>query len=120
MPVQLDKIVCSFCKEFYRPKTRAQKKYCSKKCQYDGGNQTKRKRREGLQKNIEILNSLGIPLNSSISSSHEELQSKGFKGEFNSKYLEIWSEQDGANAYRVYYGTYVVVNQRGNLTIYNF
>ena len=120
MPVQLDKIECSFCKEFYRPKTRAQKKYCTKKCQYDGGNKTKRDRREGLQKNIEILNSLGIPLNSSISSSHEELQSKGFKGEFNSKYLEIWSEQDGANAYRVYYGTYVVVNQRGNLTIYNF
>jgi hypothetical protein len=120
MPVQLDKIECSFCKETFRPIHRARKMYCSKKCQNDGGNQTKRKRREGLQKNIEILNSLGIPLNSSISSSHEELQSKGFKGEFNSKYLEIWSEQDGANAYRVYYGTYVVVNQRGNLTIYNF
>ena len=120
MPVQLDKIECSFCKEYFRPKTRARKKYCSDKCTDDAGNAKKRIRREGLRKNIEILKSFGIPLNSSILSSQKELEAKGFKAEFNSRYMEIWSEQDNAKAYRVYFDTYVVVNQGGKITIYNF
>jgi hypothetical protein len=120
MPIQLPKIPCKICKMLFEPTNSGHKMYCGDKCTNTAGNSKKRMRREGLRKNIEILNSLNIPLNSSISSSNDELQSKGFKGEFNSKYLEIWSEQDGANAYRVYYGSYVVVNQRGKLTIYSF
>ncbi len=113
MPVQLDKIVCSFCKEFYRPKTRAQKKYCSKKCQYDGGNKTKRDRRDGLRKNIAILKSLKIPQGQSIQMTREQLNALSFNGDIFSKKEIYWNEELKANSTKYYYDYYTISNQGG-------
>ncbi len=113
MPVQLDKIECSFCKEFYRPKTRAQKKYCSKKCQYDGGNQTKRNRREGLRKNIAILKSLKIPQDQAIQRTKEQLNALSFNGDIFSKKENFWNEALKVNSTKYYYDYYTISNQGG-------
>lgn len=120
MPIQLPRIPCKICKMLFEPTNSGHKMYCGDKCTNAAGNKKKRMRREGLRKNIEILKSFGIPLNSSIISSQEELEAKGFNAGFNSKYIEFWSEQDNAKAYRVYFDTYVVVNQGRKITIYNF
>jgi hypothetical protein len=113
MPVQLDKIVCSFCKEFYRPKTRAQTKYCSKKCQYDGGNKTKRDRRDGLRKNIAILKSLKIPQGESIEMTREQLNALSFNGDIHSKTEIFWNEELKANSTKYYFDYYTISNQGG-------
>ena len=118
MPIQLDKIVCSFCKEFYRPKTRAQTKFCSKKCQYDGGNKTKRDRRDGLRKNIAILRSFKIPPGQSRRTTQEELDALSFNGDINSKVESFWVEGMTAKATKYFYEYFVISNQGGFLTIY--
>ena len=118
MPVQLDKIECSFCKEFFRPKTRAQTKFCCKKCQYDGGNKTKRDRRDGLRKNIAILKSLKIPHGQSIQRTREQLNALSFNGDIHSKKETFWNEELKAHSTKYFYEYFVISNQGGSLTIY--
>ena len=118
MPIELDKIVCSFCKELFRPKTRAQTKYCGKKCQNDGGNKTKRDCRDGLKRNVAILKDLNIPRGESRQLTQEELVGLSFKGQFYSKKESVWLEGMKAKATKFYYEYFVISNQGGVITIY--
>lgn len=120
MPIQLPRIPCKICKMLFEPTNSSHKMYCGDKCQYAAGNARKRMRREGLHKNIEILNSLQIPLNDSIPYPKGDIESMGFDIEIYTDVLEIWSEEHRAISNRLYFDKFVICNQKGELRIFHY
>lgn len=120
MPVQLDKIECSFCKETFRPIHRARKKYCSDKCTDDAGNAKKRNKRDKIRANVSILKNMKIPINRSREVTKEELDGLGFNLNYYSRSVPIWQEGNIQIGTRFYFEYYVLTNQQGKLTIYHY
>ena len=120
MPVQLDKIICSFCKETFRPIHRARKKYCSDKCTDDAGNAKKRNKRDKLRLNILILKNMKIPIGRSREVTKEELDGLGFDLKYYSRSVPIWQEGNIQIGTRFYFEYYVLTNQQSKLTIYHY
>jgi hypothetical protein len=120
MPVQLEKITCSFCKETFRPIHRARKKYCSDKCTDDAGNAKKRNKRDKLRLNILILKNMKIPIGRSREVTKEELDGLGFDLKYYSRSVPIWQEGNIQIGTRFYFEYYVLTNQQSKLTIYHY
>ena len=120
MPVQLEKITCSFCKETFRPIHRARKKYCSDKCTDDAGNAKKRNKRDKLRLNILILKNMKIPIGRSREVTKEELDGLGFDLKYYSRSVPIWQEGNIQIGTRFYFEYYVLTNQQCKLTIYHY
>ena len=120
MPVQLDKIECSFCKETFRPIHRARKKFCSDKCTDDAGNAKKRNKRDKIRANVSILKNMKIPINRSQEVTKEELDGLGFDLNYYSRSVPIWQEGNIQIGTRFYFEYYVLTNQQSKLTIYHY
>ena len=120
MPIQLEKIICSFCKETFRPIHRARKKYCSDKCTDDAGNAKKRNKRDKLRLNILILKNMKIPIGRSREVTKEELDGLGFDLKYYSRSVPIWQEGNIQIGTRFYFEYYVLTNQQSKLTIYHY
>ena len=120
MPVQLDKIECSFCKETFRPIHRARKKFCSDKCTDDAGNARKKNKKQKFKKNIAILNAMKIPMGQSRTTSQAELEGLGFDIEFCSSAVPIWLEGNVQRGRKLYYNQYALVNQQEKITINHY
>jgi hypothetical protein len=120
MPVQLDKIECSFCKETFRPIHRARKKFCSDKCTDDAGNAKKRNKRDKIRANVSILKNMKIPINRSREVTKEELDGLGFDLNYYSRSVPIWQEGNIQIGTRFYFEYYVLTNQQSKLTIYHY
>ena len=120
MPVQLDKIECSFCKETFRPIHRSRKKFCSDKCTDDAGNAKKRNKRDKIRANVSILKNMKIPINRSPEVTKEELDGLGFDLNYYSRSVPIWQEGNIQIGTRFYFEYYVLTNQQSKLTIYHY
>ena len=120
MPIQLEKIICSFCKETFRPIHRARKKFCSDKCTDDAGNAKKRNKRDKIRANVSILKNMKIPINRSREVTKEELDGLGFDLNYYSRSVPIWQEGNIQIGTRFYFEYYVLTNQQSKLTIYHY
>jgi hypothetical protein len=120
MPVQLDKIVCSFCKDTFRPIHRARKKYCSDKCTDDAGNARKRNKRDKIRANVSILKNMKISIGQSREVTKEELEGLGFDLRYYSRSVPIWQDGNVHVGTRFYFEYYALANQQGKLTIFHY
>jgi hypothetical protein len=120
MPVQLEKITCSFCKETFRPIHRARKKFCSDKCTDDAGNARKRNKRDKIRANVSILKNMRISIGQSREVTKEELEGLGFDLRYYSRSVPIWQEGNIQIGTRFYFEYFVLTNQQRKLTIYHY
>ena len=108
---------CLGCGERFTPNSARQTHYCSTVCGDRARNNRKRDRRLALRRNIEILDTLRIPVGHSQELDLDELCDEGFDPDVYTDRMDILLTDGITCACRIYMERYLIQNHRNTITI---
>lgn len=110
-------VKCLSCGERFVPNSARQTHYCSAACGDRTRNNRKRRRRLALRRNIEILDSLRVPVGYSQVVNLDDLCKQGFDPEVYTDRMDFLLTDGITRSCRIYIERYLIQNDQKNITI---